>query len=755
MEVFEQRRKFVSAFGAGQPASTLQTYTARYDELWRATQDDYAALVPGSRLVVADNSDHGIPAQQPAVIIDAIAQLLRGAELGTVLDDLIAGTVLPAVGVTVFDGNQILETAVTGVRRRGDPTPVELTDKFSIGSNAKAMTATLVATYLDEGVISWETTVAEVYSDALPNLDNALAQVTFRQLLSHTSGLYDELAFLPLQEIDEDRPIIEQRFEVARISLTRPGQHPAGQYLYSNVGYTLVGAMLEELTGTPFEELVQARVFDALGMDSCGFYAPGTPGEVDQPWGHLDERGGEPIDPGHPESDFPHVLAPAGLVHCNMADWTLFLQSQLRGFQGSEGEIISPEAFVTLQNTAGGLRIRTWPGHHPGAEWAHHFVPPRKQQTIHRRSVADPGREPGPTHSHEPRRRNGRSAHAASGPIDVRTLRELQYGQGRSKLMTNAIIDTATPETATQSVVAVDGLTKRYGSAVAVDSVSFDVPAGEVIGLLGPNGAGKTTAMKMLLGLVKPTSGRASVLGAEPGSPEFAHAIQRVGALIESPALYERLSGRRNLELQARTLGVSSDPARIDELLELVDLRHRANDQARTYSLGMKQRLGIAVAMIGRPELVILDEPANGLDPAGIVDIRHLLRRLPDMGTTVLVSSHQLAEVQQACDRVLVLDHGRLIASGTTGEILSGHSSRDFTVRLDPAELTTGVDRLRDQSLSVVSATIDSLTLVLPDGWSGRDIKPHPGRCRDLRNRARPANRHPRGRLPHYDWSKQ
>ena len=265
--------------------------------------------------------------------------------------------------------------------------------------------------------------------------------------------------------------------------------------------------------------------------------------------------------------------------------------------------------------------------------------------------------------------------------------------------MTNAIIDTATPETATQSVVAVDGLTKRYGSAVAVDSVSFDVPAGEVIGLLGPNGAGKTTAMKMLLGLVKPTSGRASVLGAEPGSPEFAHAIQRVGALIESPALYERLSGRRNLELQARALGVSSDPARIDELLELVDLRHRANDQARTYSLGMKQRLGIAVAMIG-----------------------HLLRRLPDMGTTVLVSSHQLAEVQQACDRVLVLDHGRLIASGTTGEILSGHSSRDFTVRLDPAELTTGVDRLRDQSLSVVSATIDSLTLVLPDGWSGRDL---------------------------------
>ena len=244
--------------------------------------------------------------------------------------------------------------------------------------------------------------------------------------------------------------------------------------------------------------------------------------------------------------------------------------------------------------------------------------------------------------------------------------------------------------------------------------MSFDVPAGEVVGLLGPNGAGKTTAMKMLLGLVKPTSGRATVLGAQHTSPEFAHAVQRVGALIESPALYERLSARRNLELQARALGLSSDPTRIDELLELVDLTDRANDHARTYSLGMKQRLGIAVAMIGRPELVILDEPANGLDPAGIVEVRNLLRRLPDMGTTVLVSSHQLAEVQQACDRLVVLADGRLIASGTTDEIVQGHTSRDFTVRLDPADLTIAVDQLRNQSLTVESwprrATLESRT---------------------------------------------
>lgn len=158
------------------------------------------------------------------------------------------------------------------------------------------------------------------------------------------------------------------------------------------------------------------------------------------------------------------------------------------------------------------------------------------------------------------------------------------------------LLTNAATKTATQSVVSVDGLSKFYGDITAVDSLSFDVPAGEVVGLLGPNGAGKTTAMKMLVGLVKPTSGRATLLGAEHTSPEFAGAVQRVGALIESPALYERLSGRRNLDVQARALGVSGEPARIDELLELVDLRGRANDHARTYSLGMKQRLGIAVA---------------------------------------------------------------------------------------------------------------------------------------------------------------
>ncbi len=280
-----------------------------------------------------------------------------------------------------------------------------------------------------------------------------------------------------------------------------------------------------------------------------------------------------------------------------------------------------------------------------------------------------------------------------------------------------------TPRTAAaRPIIEVDGLTKRYGSSAAVDSLSFEVPAGQVIGLLGPNGAGKTTAMKMLLGLVRPTMGRVRVLGAEYGSAEFANAVQRVGALIESPALYERLSARQNLELQARALGLPRIPSRIDELLDLVDLADRSGDRAGTYSLGMKQRLGIAVAMVGRPELVILDEPANGLDPAGIVDIRRLLRRLPDMGTTVLVSSHQLTEVQQACDRLLILNDGRLIASGTTAEILAGNGTDELRIRLDPTDLAAAVESCQRHHLTITSRSDDAVTVALADNQSGRDI---------------------------------
>jgi len=281
---------------------------------------------------------------------------------------------------------------------------------------------------------------------------------------------------------------------------------------------------------------------------------------------------------------------------------------------------------------------------------------------------------------------------------------------------------TQTPETATRNVVSVDGLTKRYGSFTSVDSLTFDVALGEVTGLLGPNGAGKTTTMKMLLGLIRPSAGHASILGVDHGTPEYVHAIKRVGALIEAPAIYERLSARQNLELQALALGVPADSNRLDELLKLVDLADRAGDHAGKYSLGMKQRLGIAIALVGRPDLLILDEPANGLDPAGIAEIRSLLRRLPEMGVTVLVSSHQLSEVQQACDRLVILANGKLVTSGTTEEILDSHSTRDFTVMLDAAEATTAVERLTALSLTARLTDPDQLTVSLPDGWTGRDL---------------------------------
>ena len=208
-------------------------------------------------------------------------------------------------------------------------------------------------------------------------------------------------------------------------------------------------------------------------------------------------------------------------------------------------------------------------------------------------------------------------------------------------------------------------LTKRYGSRiVAVDHVSLTVCRGEVYGFLGPNGAGKTTTMRMLLGLIRPTSGVASVLGRSPGNPE---SLARVGALVESPAFYPFLSGRDNLRVIARCAGVSK--GRIEEVFDLVNLTDRALDKFATYSLGMKQRLGVAAALLKDPELLILDEPTNGLDPAGMADMRDLIRRLGSGERTVLLSSHLLGEVEQICDRVGVISRGRLIAESTVEEL--------------------------------------------------------------------------------------
>jgi ABC-2 type transport system ATP-binding protein len=222
--------------------------------------------------------------------------------------------------------------------------------------------------------------------------------------------------------------------------------------------------------------------------------------------------------------------------------------------------------------------------------------------------------------------------------------------------------------TVTESVVQTRGLTKRYGSRTVVDALDMQIPPGVVAGFIGPNGAGKTTTLRMLLGLVRPTAGEGRVFSLPLSSP--ASYLPRVGALIESPAFYPGLSGERNLAVQA-TLGGHS-LARVPVVLERVGLADRGGDRYRTYSLGMKQRLGIAGALLGDPTLLILDEPTNGLDPAGIRDMRGLVRSLAQDGPTVLISSHLLAEVQQVCDWLVVIEQGRLVFQGPTARLLSG-----------------------------------------------------------------------------------
>ncbi|MFD5830170.1 ABC transporter ATP-binding protein [Lentzea sp. NPDC060358] len=227
-------------------------------------------------------------------------------------------------------------------------------------------------------------------------------------------------------------------------------------------------------------------------------------------------------------------------------------------------------------------------------------------------------------------------------------------------------------------IVTTEKLTKRYGDRAVVDEVSLSVRRGEVYGFLGPNGAGKTTTIRMLLGLVKPTSGSARVLGEAPGTPQ---ALLKVGSLIEGPGFYPYLSGRDNLRVHAARRGV--DAKQVEAALGQVDLAGAAGEKFRRYSLGMKQRLGVAAALLGRPELLVLDEPTNGLDPAGMADMRDLVRALAARGQTVLLSSHLLGEVEEICDRVGVIAHGKLVAESTVEE-LRGVSK--LLVRADPIE---------------------------------------------------------------------
>ena len=234
-------------------------------------------------------------------------------------------------------------------------------------------------------------------------------------------------------------------------------------------------------------------------------------------------------------------------------------------------------------------------------------------------------------------------------------------------------------------------LSKAYGKRLAVDHLDLEVERAELFGFLGPNGAGKTTTIRMALGLIAPTSGSVEILGMEVRSHR-SQVLPQVGALVESPALYGYLSGRDNLRAVGNLLGGVSEK-RIDEVIEIVGLKGRDRDRVKTYSLGMKQRLGLAIALLNEPDVLILDEPANGLDPAGIAEMRDLLRELGAQGKTVFISSHVLSEVQQICTRVAIINHGKLVRVAPVHDLLK--ATGEFEVKVDAPTEVLAVLRLQ------------------------------------------------------------
>jgi ABC-2 type transport system ATP-binding protein len=247
------------------------------------------------------------------------------------------------------------------------------------------------------------------------------------------------------------------------------------------------------------------------------------------------------------------------------------------------------------------------------------------------------------------------------------------------------------------------GLTKRYGAVLAVDDLTFDVEPGKVTGFLGPNGAGKSTTMRMVLGLDRPTSGTALVNGRPFGT--LAEPLREVGALLDPGAVHSGRTGRNHLRVAARSNGIPF--RRVDEVIEQVGLGRAARRRIKGYSLGMRQRLGIAAALLGDPRVLLFDEPVNGLDLDGVRWIRGLLRRLADEGRTVLVSSHLLSEMQQTADRLVVIGRGRLIADATTHEILRGLGNLQVRVRSSRSDAL--LTALRDRGVTVTKVDPEEL----------------------------------------------
>jgi ABC-2 type transport system ATP-binding protein len=273
--------------------------------------------------------------------------------------------------------------------------------------------------------------------------------------------------------------------------------------------------------------------------------------------------------------------------------------------------------------------------------------------------------------------------------------------------------------------LATAGLAKRYGSRVALDGLDLRVPTGVVYGFLGPNGAGKTTTMRILTGLVRADAGSMELLGRPFGRGDRRRLFE-VGALIEAPSFYPYLSGRENLRALAAA-GAPTPARRVDEMLDLVNLRDRASDKVSGYSLGMKQRLGIASALLSDPRLLLLDEPANGLDPAGIAGMRETLRALAAAGKTEFVSSHLLSEVQQLADMVGIIARGRLVREGRVDDLL--RETGTLRIRVTPGEIPVAGPALEGAAGQGAVAVLDG-----PDpGWL--EVRVDPARAAEL-NRA-------------------
>jgi len=232
--------------------------------------------------------------------------------------------------------------------------------------------------------------------------------------------------------------------------------------------------------------------------------------------------------------------------------------------------------------------------------------------------------------------------------------------------------------------IAFEGLVKQYGKQRAVDNLTASVAAGRITGFLGPNGAGKSTTLRCLVGLSNPTQGEAKILGSDYQSLE--NPLSRVGTVLDSRGFHPALTGKQNLKVVASAAGIPD--SRVDEVLAMVELTDAQNKRMKNYSLGMKQRLALAGAILGDPEILILDEPANGLDPAGIAWLRNFLRKLAEGGRTILVSSHQLAELQNTVDDVIIINKGKLIAQGTIAEVKGEGTLEEAFLRLTQGELS-------------------------------------------------------------------